>query len=106
MSIITRSQVLLDFTERAAEVVYFDLADMEYPFGIALPIWRWRELGEPYQITVTIEPGDMLNIRYCLNPTCPCQDGDPCHYAAHGNTPAMAIPREYMIPGYQYEEVE
>lgn len=41
--------------------------------------------------------------RKCLNPTCPCQDGDPCHYETIGNSKAMAIPKEYIIPGKEYE---
>ena len=24
------------------------------------------------------------------DPTCPCQDGDPCHYERYGDSPAMA----------------
>ena len=31
------------------------------------------------------------------DPTCPCQDGDPCHYEPHGDTPAMNVPPEYVL---------
>lgn len=27
------------------------------------------------------------------DPTCPCQDGDPCHYRTYGNSPGWPIPR-------------
>lgn len=26
------------------------------------------------------------------DPSCPCQDGDPCHYRDHGDTKAWPIP--------------
>lgn len=42
--------------------------------------------------------------RKCLNPTCPCQDGDSCHYESVGDTKAWPIPKEYMIPGCIYEQ--
>ncbi len=28
------------------------------------------------------------------DPICPCQDGDPCHYEPHGDTPAMHVSPE------------
>ncbi len=28
---------------------------------------------------------------------CPCQDGDPCHYEPHGDTPAMNVPPECVL---------
>lgn len=43
--------------------------------------------------------------RNCLDPWCPCQDGDPCHYKTYGNSPAWPIPIEYAIPGKTYERV-
>lgn len=37
----------------------------------------------------------MSDCRYG-DPTCPCQDGDICHYVAGCTTPAMAVPPEYV----------
>lgn len=34
-------------------------------------------------------PGSLRTQRKCLSYTCPCQDGDPCHYEDHGDTKAM-----------------
>lgn len=28
---------------------------------------------------------------------CPCQDGDPCHYEPHGDTPAMNVPPDCVL---------
>jgi hypothetical protein len=28
---------------------------------------------------------------------CPCQDGDPCHYEPHGDTPAMNVPPHCVL---------
>lgn len=33
------------------------------------------------------------------DPTCPCQDGDVCHYVATEDTPAMAPPRSDYAEG-------
>jgi len=41
--------------------------------------------------------------RKCLDPFCPCQDGDSCHYETVGDTKASPILPEYMIPGKVYE---
>ena len=31
------------------------------------------------------------------DPVCPCQDGDPCHYEPHGDTPAMHVAPESVL---------
>lgn len=43
--------------------------------------------------------------RNCLDPFCPCQDGDSCHYAPTPTTEAWPIPVEYMIPGKMYDRI-
>ena len=44
----------------------------------------------------------------CLHgdPTCPCRDGDVCHYEPHGDTPAARCPRSSRIGCRQCVECE
>ena len=47
---------------------------------------------------MTEEPKDdspAPKVRRFGDPTCPCQDGDACHYVAVGDSPAVAVPAEY-----------
>jgi hypothetical protein len=59
MTLLTRSQVLLDLT--AEEGVYSYEEEGDSPVTVKLSEDRWEELGKPTEITVTIEPGDTLN---------------------------------------------
>lgn len=34
------------------------------------------------------------------DPTCPCQDGDPCNYEDHGDTKAMPAPPRFTVHEY------
>jgi hypothetical protein len=62
--VISRKKVLLDLQgtdlRSGFKVFACYTEEIELP-GMFLPIPDWAELGEPQQITVTIEPGDRLN---------------------------------------------
>lgn len=36
----------------------------------------------------------IVHLPACIgeDPTCPCQDGDACHYKTYGDSPAMPLP--------------
>lgn len=41
----------------------------------------------------------------CSDPTCPCQDGDVCHYVDDGDTKAMVRPPRLLVPAVRYVDV-
>lgn len=56
---LQRSQKVLDFRSRVERAAQYGRP--EDAFEVHLPIAEWEDLGEPDQITVTVEPGDRLN---------------------------------------------
>lgn len=67
MSTLTKTQfpaglAVVDQQE-AAFVTASDADDPAYWRTVSMDLHLWRELGEPDMITVTIEPGDLLNGR-------------------------------------------
>lgn len=40
------------------------------------------------------------------DPTCPCQDGDVCHYVDSGKTKAMMVSPEYVLNARRAAEVQ
>lgn len=57
MAMTKSRQVLKRVNREGPRVMFGSMSD----YHIAVPIDEWRLYGKPNEITVTIEPGDMLN---------------------------------------------
>lgn len=44
---------------------------------VALDTNVWRDMGSPTEITVTVEPGDLLNLADCCNRNDPSENNAP-----------------------------
>jgi hypothetical protein len=53
----------------------FDEQERNIPHTLHMPDTDWEEMGCPETITITIEPGDKLNIEPTVAPT---EFADPC----------------------------
>lgn len=62
-AILRRHAVVLDRVATYAGVVRYQARadDGQLLFNVDFERARWAEMGEPAQVTVTIEPGDTLN---------------------------------------------
>lgn len=62
--VMVRSESVLDYVTESAENVMFSNATQ---MGVgcvtiaSIPMDKWRDMGEPDVITVTVQPGDRLN---------------------------------------------
>lgn len=56
---ITKTTKILAFRSRVDQQIQYGRP--EDRFEVNMPAGAWRDLGEPDQITVTVEPGDRLN---------------------------------------------
>lgn len=61
---LTKSRMVYDFDSTIDEVaIYFHISDEDTGESqvMDIPVDKYNDLGQPDKITVTIEPGDLLN---------------------------------------------
>lgn len=66
MSMVIKSQVVLDLSDYPTytnRLLFSNAGDMEtgQHTSVFMPRDKWESMNQPGQITVTIEPGDLLN---------------------------------------------
>lgn len=63
---LIRTRQILDYGMEAGGVVHFHTEPPEegeyYRSYMLMDTDDWRDMGEPDKITITIEPGDLLNV--------------------------------------------
>jgi len=62
--VLQKSQVVLRWNQTMHESAWFSTDDESIPaafHGLTIPASAWKDMGCPYEVTVTIEPGDLLN---------------------------------------------
>lgn len=63
---LSRNVEVLDFAGTLRERVVFQMKDDDQVTSDNASVWlpqeRWEDFGRPVQLTVTIEPGDRLNL--------------------------------------------
>lgn len=89
---LEKSVRVLSWAQEDDGVVWFNDYDEDHPrdeFQVQMPAAVWTDFGEPCQITLTIEPGDRLNVGMAQQP-----DRRPhsraCGFAQHAHGPACS----------------
>lgn len=61
MAALTQSRILMTFMWLVDDKVKFTYGDDSDPSFFSMSGEAWEDMGQPRTITVTIEPGDLLN---------------------------------------------
>lgn len=61
MAALTQSRILMTFMWLVDDKVKFTYGDDSDPSFFSMSGEVWEDMGQPRTITVTIEPGDLLN---------------------------------------------
>lgn len=60
-TVLTKSVLIMDFVWQVDEKVTFQYGDEDDPLWFFVSTQSWEDMGKPRSITVTIQPGDLLN---------------------------------------------
>lgn len=70
--VLEKTMKVLDFSEVLRGLVWFTNRQPKQPLDeattVAVPARDWRDMGSPTQVTVTVEPGDLLNDQVAEHP--------------------------------------
>ena len=61
MSILTKSRHVMDFIWQVDDRAMFSYGDEDDPSYFHIDAQSWEDMNKPLSITVTVEPGDLLN---------------------------------------------